>query len=125
MLSDTLYSDLAGRLFGHESMSLNSFLQGRDLLCKYHLKKELKKQIHVAAGIRAQFLQVPFTDERTEKELPCGCWDSSPGLHGHNVEFSPLNYSHFVGQMRKSKNSYVAAGIRAQVSTATTWNSHH
>jgi hypothetical protein len=25
----------------------------------------------------------------------CGCWDSSPGLHGHNVEFSPLNYSHF------------------------------
>jgi hypothetical protein len=24
----------------------------------------------------------------------CGCWDSSPGLHGHNVEFSPLNYSH-------------------------------
>ena len=25
----------------------------------------------------------------------CGCWDSSPGLHGHNVEFSPLNYRHF------------------------------
>uniref|UniRef100_A0A0V0GM23 Putative ovule protein n=1 Tax=Solanum chacoense TaxID=4108 RepID=A0A0V0GM23_SOLCH len=24
----------------------------------------------------------------------CGCWDSSPVLHGHNVEFSPLNYSH-------------------------------
>ena len=25
----------------------------------------------------------------------CGCWDSSPGLYGHNVEFLPLNYSHF------------------------------
>ena len=29
------------------------------------------------------------------KKDECGCWDSSPGLHGHNVEFSPLNYSHF------------------------------
>jgi hypothetical protein len=28
------------------------------------------------------------------KKKSCGCWDSSPGLHGHNVEFSPLNYSH-------------------------------
>jgi hypothetical protein len=30
------------------------------------------------------------------KKKSCGCWDSSPGLHGHNVEFSPLNYSHSV-----------------------------
>ena len=29
-----------------------------------------------------------------KKITKCGCWDSSPGLHGHNVEFLPLNYSH-------------------------------
>jgi hypothetical protein len=33
--------------------------------------------------------------EHEQKNYICGCWDSSPGLHGHNVEFSPLNYSHF------------------------------
>ncbi|AES91802.1 hypothetical protein MTR_4g119090 [Medicago truncatula] len=30
------------------------------------------------------------------KKKLCGCWDSSPGLHGHNVEFLPLNYSHLM-----------------------------
>ena len=35
----------------------------------------------------------------TEREKICGCWDSSPGLHGHNVEFLPLNYSHFCFQL--------------------------
>lgn len=30
--------------------------------------------------------------EKSEKEKEmCGCYDSSPGLHGPNVEFSPLN----------------------------------
>ena len=42
----------------------------------------------------------------------CGCWDSSPGLYGHNVEFLPLNYSHFclfsVKTLYKSKkNSFL------------------
>ena len=35
-----------------------------------------------------------------KKQNLCGCWDSSPGLHGHNVEFSPLNYSHLVQASR-------------------------
>lgn len=29
-------------------------------------------------------------------KINCGCWDSSPSLQGHNVEFSPLNYTHFI-----------------------------
>ena len=29
------------------------------------------------------------------------------------------------GWEKEKKNQSVAAGIRAQVSTATTWNSHH
>ena len=44
-----------------------------------------------AGGSRAHF----STRNRKKKiQQMCGCWDSSPGLHGHNVEFSPLNYSH-------------------------------
>ncbi|EOY28708.1 Uncharacterized protein TCM_030231 [Theobroma cacao] len=41
----------------------------------------------------AQTEEVGNTDMQQKPEQ-CGCWDSSPGLHGHNVEFLPLNYSH-------------------------------
>ncbi|AES90615.1 hypothetical protein MTR_4g093880 [Medicago truncatula] len=41
--------------------------------------------------------------QHTKKEF-CGCWDSSPGLHGHNVEFLPLNYSHMTCSFRGINN---------------------
>ena len=45
-----------------------------------------------------KFLYCPFYCSKIckTKQLCCGCWDSSPGLHGHNVEFLPLNYNHIL-----------------------------
>ena len=54
------------------------------------------------------------------KTKHCGCWDSSPGLHGHNVEFSPLNYSHF-----GCLNLYLLDFVRLQPATLLFHNAHH
>ena len=44
----------------------------------------------------AQFYRNTKFKKKKKGKLNCGCWDSSPGLHGHNVEFLPLNYSHWL-----------------------------
>ncbi|KAL4388430.1 hypothetical protein GQ457_09G026040 [Hibiscus cannabinus] len=52
----------------------------------------------------------------------CGCWDSSPGLHGHNVEFSPLNYNHnLTSEQKKFKEFLMRTGFRGEDPQAKKW----
>ncbi|KAL4334954.1 hypothetical protein GQ457_07G003890 [Hibiscus cannabinus] len=61
---------------------------------------------------KKRFKSKPSTTLAMQKRqhIFCGCWDSSPGLHGHNVEFSPLNYSHMLmksNQYYKTYRNYI------------------
>ncbi|KAL4334586.1 hypothetical protein GQ457_07G003880 [Hibiscus cannabinus] len=61
---------------------------------------------------KKRFKSKPSTTLAMQKRqhIFCGCWDSSPGLHGHNVEFSPLNYNHMLvksNQYYKTYRNYV------------------